>query len=57
VLWLAAVIIGFVESYVLLPFGLAVLLGAVFLTAIVVWRGAEGTMLNNGLIRPLPYLA
>jgi hypothetical protein len=57
VLWLAAVIIGFVEGYVLLPFGLAALLGAVFLTAIVVWRGAEGTMLNNGLILPLPYLA
>jgi hypothetical protein len=39
-LWFAVVLIGFVEGYVLLPFGLAAFLGAVFLTAIVVWRVA-----------------
>jgi hypothetical protein len=38
VLWLAVVLIGFVEGYVLLPFGLAAFLGAVFLTALVVCR-------------------
>ena len=38
VLWFAVVLIGFVEGYVLLPFGLAAFLGAVFLTALVVWR-------------------
>jgi hypothetical protein len=32
-LWLAVVLIGFVEGYVLIPFGLAAFLGAVFLTA------------------------
>lgn len=37
-LWFAVVILGFVEGYVLLPFGLASFLGAVFLTAFVVWR-------------------
>jgi hypothetical protein len=37
-LWFAVVLIGFVEGYVLLPFGLASFLGAVFLTAFVVWR-------------------
>jgi hypothetical protein len=37
-LWLAVVLIGFVEGYVLMPFGLASFLGAVFLTALVVWR-------------------
>jgi hypothetical protein len=40
VLWAAVVLIGFVEGYVLLPFGLAAFLGAVFLTAFVVWRVA-----------------
>ena len=39
-LWFAVVLIGFVEGYVLLPFGLAAFLGAVFLTALVVWRVA-----------------
>ena len=37
-LWFAVVLIGFVEGYVLLPFGLASFVGAVFLTAFVVWR-------------------
>jgi hypothetical protein len=37
-LWLSVVLIGFIEGYVLLPFGLAAFLGAVFLTAFVVWR-------------------
>ncbi len=40
VLWLAVVLIGFAEGYVLLPFGLAAFLGAIFLTAFVVWRVA-----------------
>jgi hypothetical protein len=40
VLWVAVVLIGFVEGYVLLPFGLASFLGAVFLTALVFWRVA-----------------
>jgi hypothetical protein len=40
VLWFAVVLIGFVEGYVLLPFGLASFLGAGFLAAIVVWRVA-----------------
>jgi hypothetical protein len=40
VLWVAVVLIGFVEGYVLLPFGLASFLGGVFLTAFVVWRVA-----------------
>jgi hypothetical protein len=40
VLWVAVVVIGFVEGYVLLPFGLAVFFGAIFLTAFVVWRVA-----------------
>jgi hypothetical protein len=39
-LWLAVLLIGFVEGYVLLPFGLAAFLGAIFLTAFVVWRVA-----------------
>jgi len=39
-LWCAVVIMGFVEGYVPLPFGLAAFLGAVFLTALVVWRVA-----------------
>ena len=39
-LWVAVVLIGFVEGYVLLPFGLASFLGAVVLTALVVWRVA-----------------
>jgi hypothetical protein len=37
-LWLTVVLIGFVEGYVVLLFGLAAFLGAVFLTALVVWR-------------------
>jgi hypothetical protein len=40
VLWFAVALIGFVEGYVLLPFGLAAFLGAVFLTVLVVWRVA-----------------
>ena len=40
VLWIAVVLIGFVEGYVLLPFGLASFLGVVVLTALVVWRVA-----------------
>jgi hypothetical protein len=40
VLWVVVVLIGFVEGYVLLPFGLASFLGGVFLTAFVVWRVA-----------------
>jgi hypothetical protein len=40
VLWFAVVVIGFLEGYVLLPFGLASFLGAIFLTAIVVWCAA-----------------
>jgi hypothetical protein len=39
-LWLTVVLIGFVEGFVLLPFGLASFLGAAFLTALVVWRVA-----------------
>ena len=39
-LWFAVVLIGFVEGYVLLPFGIASFLGAVFLTTLVVWRVA-----------------
>lgn len=38
VLWVAVVLIGLVEGYVLLPFGLAAFFGAIFLTAFVVWR-------------------
>ena len=37
-LWLTLVLIGFVEGYVLLPFGLAAFLCSAFLTASVVWR-------------------
>jgi hypothetical protein len=37
-LWLAVVLIGFVEGYVLLPFGLAAFLGAIFLTGFVIWH-------------------
>ena len=37
-LWFAVVLIGFVEGYVLLPFGLAFFVGAVFLAALVFWR-------------------
>jgi hypothetical protein len=40
VLWFVVVLVGFIEGYVLLPFGLAALLGVVFLTAAVVWRVA-----------------
>ena len=38
VLWVAVVLIGFVEGYVLIPLGLAAFLGSVFLIALVVWR-------------------
>ena len=41
VLWVAVVLIGFVEGYVLLPFGLIAFLGAVFLTVFVIWRVAS----------------
>jgi hypothetical protein len=37
-LWVAVVLVAFVEGYVLLPFGLAAFLGAIFLTAFVVSR-------------------
>jgi len=48
VLWFAVVLIGFVEGYVLLPFGLAAFLGAVFLSALVVWRVASfKTLVRN----------
>ena len=40
VLWVAVVLIGFAEGFVLLPSGLAALFGSVFLTALVVWRVA-----------------
>ena len=41
-LWLAVVLVGFAEGYVLLPFGLAAFLSAVFLIAFVVFgRCAE----------------
>jgi hypothetical protein len=40
VLWVAVVLIGFVEGYVLLPFGLVAFLAAVFLTVFVIWRVA-----------------
>ena len=36
VLWVAVVLIGFVEGYVLLPFGLAAFIGPVVLTALIV---------------------
>jgi hypothetical protein len=39
-LWLAVVLIGFVEDYVLFPFGLAAFIGGVLLTGFVVWRVA-----------------
>jgi hypothetical protein len=40
ILWVAVVLIGFIEGYVFLPFGLAAFFGAIFLTAFVVWRVA-----------------
>src|SRR5262245_55117745 len=40
VLWVAVVLIGFVEGFVLLPFGLAAFVSAMFLTAVAVWRVA-----------------
>jgi hypothetical protein len=40
VLWVAVVLIGFVEGYVLLPFGLVAFVGAVLLTVFVIWRVA-----------------
>ena len=41
VLWVAVVLIGFVEGYVLLPFGLVAFLAAVFLTVfVIIWRVA-----------------
>jgi len=39
VLWVAVVLIGFVEGFVFLPFGLAAFFGSI-LTALVVWRAA-----------------
>ena len=40
-LWVAVVLIGFVEGYVLLPFGLVAFLAAVFLTVfVIIWRVA-----------------
>jgi hypothetical protein len=41
------VLIGFVEGYALMPFGLAAFLGAVFLTALIVWRVAPKWLLEN----------
>jgi hypothetical protein len=40
VLWVVVVLLGFVEGYVLLPLGFAAFLGAIILTAFVVWRVA-----------------
>ena len=40
VLWIAVVLIGVVEGYVLLPSGLVAFLAAVFLTVFVIWRVA-----------------
>jgi hypothetical protein len=40
VLWIAVVLVSFVEGYVLIPFGLAAFLGSLFLTILVVWRVA-----------------
>jgi hypothetical protein len=40
VLWVAVILVGFIEGYVHLPFGLAAFLGAILLTAFVVWRVA-----------------
>jgi len=45
-LWFAVVLIGFAEGYVLLPFGLAAFLGAVFLSALVVWRVAPKWLMS-----------
>jgi hypothetical protein len=39
VLWVAVVIIGFVEGYI--AFGLTAFFGALFLTAFVIWRVAQ----------------
>jgi hypothetical protein len=36
-LWFAVAFIGFIEAYILLPFGVAAFVGAVFLTAFTVW--------------------
>ena len=38
--WFAVVVIGFIEGYVLLPYGLRLFVVGVFLTALVVWRVA-----------------
>src|SRR5215475_10772379 len=52
VLWVAVVLIAFVEGYVLLPFGLIAFLSAVILTAIVVSRVApKVARLRRGKIR------
>ena len=40
VLWLAVVLIGLVEGYDFLPFGLAAFVSAIFLTGFAVWRVA-----------------
>ena len=39
-LWIAVVLIGLVEGYILLLFGLVAFVSAVFLTALIVWRVA-----------------
>jgi len=39
-LWVAVVFIGFVEGYVLLPFGLLAFLGGILLITLIVWRVA-----------------
>jgi hypothetical protein len=41
VLWFAVVLIGFLEGYDFLPFCLAAFVGAVFLTALIVWSVAS----------------
>src|SRR5262249_46145565 len=40
VLWVAVVLVAFVEGYVLIPFGFAAFLGTLFLTALIVSRVA-----------------
>src|SRR5262252_10125111 len=40
VLWVAVVLVAFVEGYVLIPFGFAAFLSTLFFTALVVWRVA-----------------
>jgi hypothetical protein len=40
VLWVAVVLVAFVEGYVLVPFGLVAFLGSIFITVLVIWRVA-----------------